>query len=426
MVFSRESLGSGKKDKPLLFQIHPSFSGASGYYVREIVLALEPLFQQKCFVNFYFPWGSDSLFNKIFYRQTEKVPETNFGNRWGKLRRIIRVIELVMGYVIVLWHAWRMKPSVVNYSLVDSFPITRFFLWILKYVVGKQCTLIITAHDVIPFEMSVLGKPFGVEAQVQQRIRILSLADIVATHDASSMDQLKALVGEDKRVLQYSHPVFPAHQRLKSSEYIAMRSMLERFRKKSKRVFLYVGHIRKEKGLDTLLDAWRLTHKDIAGHLFVAGGPIAGVDVHVDRYNGIESLSFILRPLSDDELYAMVDEADFVVLPYKRTTNSGVLHLVAARRALPVVSRLEPLLSSGLCFMDLAFNPGDAKSLAETLMRCAEMTDEALQEYQKALEGMVQQKRRVFLREIQYAYTSAVVSMVASKEEICSLSSNDV
>jgi len=93
------------------------------------------------------------------------------------------------------------------------------------------------------------------------------------------------------------------------------------------RCFLFVGVIHKNKGLDVLIAAWEkhfLQHpNDI---LYIVGKPNKlGRTVHI-------SLGF----KSDEEIMAYYLSTDFVVLPYKEASQSGVL-LSALTLGKPVI-----------------------------------------------------------------------------------------
>jgi glycosyltransferase involved in cell wall biosynthesis len=88
-------------------------------------------------------------------------------------------------------------------------------------------------------------------------------------------------------------------------------------------VVLCFGLIRPYKGVELLLEAWR----GIRGaELWVVGRP--RIDLAPLRATAPEGVRFVPRFVSDNELPALFDRADIVVLPYARTERldfSGVL-----------------------------------------------------------------------------------------------------
>lgn len=91
---------------------------------------------------------------------------------------------------------------------------------------------------------------------------------------------------------------------------------------------LFFGNITREKGIDILLDAVnKLSDEDASKlNVIVAGKDIDGVYKSVtpkpDR-----NVHFFTRHISDDELRFLYDKVDFLALPYRKTSQSGILEM---------------------------------------------------------------------------------------------------
>lgn len=91
---------------------------------------------------------------------------------------------------------------------------------------------------------------------------------------------------------------------------------------------LFFGNITKEKGIDTLLEAINLMSDEDSKKINII---IAGKDFD-GSYNTIKlkkdrSVKFILRHISDDELRFLYSNVDYLALPYRKTSQSGVLEM---------------------------------------------------------------------------------------------------
>ena len=143
------------------------------------------------------------------------------------------------------------------------------------------------------------------------------------------------------------------------------------------KAILFFGRVRPYKGLEYLLDAFRVlvANKQANFHLIVAGEPIKGYEEYVREVQSSVNRDFdqgqvLLRmqfiPDKDVEMYFKA--ADVLVLPYKEIFQSGVLFLAYAF-GLPVVatdvgSFREEIVEGRTGFL---CQPGDAAEMAKAI-----------------------------------------------------------
>lgn len=91
---------------------------------------------------------------------------------------------------------------------------------------------------------------------------------------------------------------------------------------------LFFGNITREKGIDILLDAVNNLSDEDASRLnvIVAGKNIDGVYKRV-KLKHDRSVSFFTRHITDDELRYLYDNVDYLALPYRKTSQSGILEM---------------------------------------------------------------------------------------------------
>ncbi len=140
---------------------------------------------------------------------------------------------------------------------------------------------------------------------------------------------------------------------------------------------LYYGIILPYKGLEYLVEAYKMAKRDIKGlKLIIAGrGPI-----YFDRsLLDDEGIELINRTISEEELVRLNKRAAIVVCPYISASQSGI----------PVTSFVfnKPILASGVegiteyvihGYNGILVPPGDSKALAEGIREL--MTDESLRD----------------------------------------------
>ena len=90
-----------------------------------------------------------------------------------------------------------------------------------------------------------------------------------------------------------------------------------------KRQICFVGRIEPYKGVDLLVDAFlKIRHKEVK--LVIAGGGSIS-DETLAKISTVANIQLINRFVSDEEMVGIVEESDFMVLPYLRASQSGVI-----------------------------------------------------------------------------------------------------
>ena len=78
-----------------------------------------------------------------------------------------------------------------------------------------------------------------------------------------------------------------------------------------------------------------------------------------------------IKTLSDLEYFDLVDMADYVLFPYLKVGNSGVLSTIVSMGKVPITTRLPTFVESDYVLDELTCAPGDSHQLAELLMKIA-------------------------------------------------------
>lgn len=91
---------------------------------------------------------------------------------------------------------------------------------------------------------------------------------------------------------------------------------------------LFFGNLTREKGVDILLNAINMLSDEDASKLnfIIAGKDLDGIYKSV-KINPNCNVKFFIRHITDDELRFLYDKTDFLALPYRTTSQSGILEM---------------------------------------------------------------------------------------------------
>ena len=210
--------------------------------------------------------------------------------------------------------------------------------------------ILVECHNVLPHERTPLDRPL---------IRFaLSPADHLITHSVSDRDEVSALI-PGKPVSVSPLPTL--------DEFIGRSPKV-----RDGRTVLFFGKVRKYKGLKTLLYAMPHVLKRIECKLLVVGEFYDSIGEYerLIRDLGIEnSVRIDNRYVTNEEVPAIFDLADVLVLPYLSATQSAVAR-IALSNGLPIIASrtggLVELVSEDV--NGFLFPPGDCAALADRIV----------------------------------------------------------
>jgi glycosyltransferase involved in cell wall biosynthesis len=240
--------------------------------------------------------------------------------------------------------------------LADAAEIVHF-QWLAVQPVDRHLLprrpTVLTAHDILPRE----PRPFQVRAQQ----RLYAAVDAVIVHSQFGRDRLVGEVGvEAAKVRVVHHGALDYLARLRPGELPA------ELRGTDRPVVMFFGLLRRYKGVDVLLDAWRELSAE--AELWIVGRPRMAIERLVAAAPA--TVRWATRFVPDDELAACFRRADIVVLPYLDTDRfdfSGVLATALAFAKPVVVSDVGGFREVADLGAARLVAPGDAGALAAAL-----------------------------------------------------------
>ena len=328
----------------MIYHIYWGTSGNSGLYLHEIYQTLDKAgYQQHAFVNYYFPFDYG---DKIFFKRGD-VAHSKYT---GIVRKIIQLFEVLIGFVKILFYSYKERPEVINYSNVGTiYFFIPLYLRLLRLISGSK--LVITCHDVLPFSDN--------KGDMNNRSKIFHLADFLLVHtDSSANDLVNIFEINRAKIVKHLFPIMDLN--LLATNRTNPFSEVD---------FLFIGHLRNDKGIKLLLDVWKEFHLTCPkATLRVCGRQLSGVEI--DKYNLEKAnVDFHLHYIDDEDYYHYVKAARYVVLPYTAGTNSGIISTVLSLGTEVITSDLPMFSENPLVAHDNMFKSADKRALVSILQK---------------------------------------------------------
>lgn len=291
----------------------------------------------------------------------------NIVGRFRSLPRILRRIgKLTEGLInlaaLTLRFLFR-PPDVVH---VQFLPMLRsrlpVDLWFVRFCRFRGAKIVLTVHDLLPHDTAQVHK--------QLYSRLYREMDVLICHSDHIRTRLQDEFGiQPEKIHVIPHgPFF-----FDLPEQDATATLTELGVETGQQMVLWQGIIFPYKGVDLLLDAWRLVEEQAPNVCLVVlgtGDPaLTSSFTEKARELGLERVRFHFRFCSPEELVASYRAAAAVVYPYRAITTSGALAtglslgkaIVASD--LPVFRELLTNRESGLLV-----DPSDSDSLAAAIV----------------------------------------------------------
>lgn len=351
--------------------------GDAGLYLIRIIENLKENFPgQSAYVHvdFYGEFNDVKVF-KFFERYTKIIP-FNF------LKKVYKFFNLYTSFFKIILNIKKdsyMHECYVVVSLFQSFWIYQYFI----DKVSKFAKVIVIVHDAVELKSSYP------KFLMTKRDRILKNSYALLVHGESSIKILEYL---NKKMFSFPFPLY-------KTKYSANRNDNEKI------TILFIGHIREEKGLDLLLDAWgRICNKYSNIELRVRGS-MALTESKIN-FVDFSTVNIRIAFLTDEEFREEIADSDYVALPYRGGTNSAVFS-VAVSLGKPCITSDIPLFTqSSFSIPELMFKAGDEKELTELLSRVILEHSKKYREYINYLDKRVAEYEQIFKNDLNVAFNA--------------------
>ena len=249
--------------------------------------------------------------------------------------RFISGIQWVIGTVFSVFHARFSGVSIFHFHIFYTNFLVMFNLLLVKILFGK---VVLTVHDVSSFSNSF-------NSSIIEKL-IYKLTDRIITHNEfSKLEILNVNANLSSCISIIPHGNYTPfiniqYDKEKSKEQLGIQN--------NRRILLFFGMIKKEKGLEVLLSALKGVIKQNPDILLViAGKPwendFSAYQKIIDENDLSKYILLHTMFIQQEDVEHYYCASDLVILPYKKIYQSGVLMMTLSYERPALVSDLPPL-----------------------------------------------------------------------------------
>lgn len=274
-------------------------------------------------------------------------------------------VRAAMGWrvVHVHWVFCFMLPGSRRFAGVRRLSQLWFMLW-LRCARALGMTIVWTAHNALPHEPVFAN-------DLAARRALVDASGVVIAHSEATLQELAGLGIVPRAVAVVPHGPMQVRRgpcRGPTPAHTGARRLL------------YFGNVRDYKGVDDLLVAAAGIPADVGFTLDVVGEcpePILRQRLEQLAAAAGERVRLDLRFIPEPELESLLNEADVVVLPFRRITTSGSVHLVIAHERpliVPALPAFDELPDAAVMRYD-----GSITGLAKAIENLAQASPDVLE-----------------------------------------------
>lgn len=368
-----------------VWHIYYATKGTSGAYIDALLRAsgiagIDTTAFVSC--NYLFRYGK---IYKWFF------PLTDFTDKRSALILMTRGLELLVAYMIIFLSAFFRRPVIVIH-LIDDLYLTYLFFNFCKLL---RLTVRITCHDVSSHYLGMSTR----------RARILVRANELIVHNQAAVRILCNSLGNSigRKIRTYPFPYSAFDEIISPHKLDTFKSRLRH--EVGRGYYLFLGVVRRSKGIETLIQAWPEFNKEKGEKLVIAGKwtdpekqfrKLADEDV---------TIAVIDRYLNDEEFVQLINDAKFVLLPYLDYAHSAIIVSSANHGGAVIVSDIE-LFKQYLPNYSLTFRRGDITSLVSVLKRTANLSNAEIDARRNELKQAVSAQNENLVEDLREAYRS--------------------
>jgi glycosyltransferase involved in cell wall biosynthesis len=310
----------------LIIHVDYGSKGNSGFYIDCLIKSFNGGVKTIAFVHhdYIFPNHNASI-RKIFGKYSSRLKNKKFSY-------LIKYIEFFFLFIFIGLKIIYLSRSFEVHLFISIFQNFKIFE-LLFLIIKKNSKIYIIVHDAVPHHTDFPS--FIMSTQE----KLYNYADKLIVHTNDSLKKLK-WCNKQKIIIPFPLPEFHQTTGHKNEPSAPIR-------------FLFIGHLRLEKGINILLEAWRQIQGQYENiQLTIAGQKSFFIPIDPTKYRNV---IFIFEYIGEDEFNKLILESDYVVLPYTNGTNSGVLSVSASLNIPAITSNLPMFTECNYVLKDFIF-----------------------------------------------------------------------
>lgn len=277
---------------------------------------------------FFFPdYRKSNIYQNLMYSQLPDNYTLYSGDIGDALQAIKDGIEKVVFHLH--WTNYILKKAE---NLVEAEKLKNQFLKKLFEFLSKGGKLIWTVHNILPHDCPYLKQ------EIELRNIICASAQTIHVHSEKSLPEIQQYLNiplEKIKIVPHGNyvGVYPnTVDRVQARHRFGF--------SQEQTVFLFLGQIRKYKGIEDLIYAFDEVQKKFTNtHLLIAGKPLESIKIEEINVTdeAKRKITLIQEYIDNDKLQWFFNAADIIALPYNKILTSGSL-LNALSFSRPVIA----------------------------------------------------------------------------------------
>lgn len=244
--------------------------------------------------------------------------------------KVLKVLSYIKSQFVLFKSILSYKPKVVHFQWLKIPDVDYFFLRLIR---KRNIKIILTAHDVLPHNSGDRFKKIYK--------KIYATVDAIIVHSSNTKIELvESLNVSEEKIYIIPHGVLDIGQNIDTEKVdFYIKKFRSDFNLGNKLVFSALGTINDYKGINFIVDAWKQNNisKNEDFKLIIAG---KGELKKIKELNGNSNVIIENRFLLVEEFLALLRLTDFVLLPYKKISQSGILLTAINEKKRVIVSNV--------------------------------------------------------------------------------------
>ncbi len=277
----------------------------------------------------------------------------------------LKIYSYIKSQRKLMRHIRKEKPNVIHFQWF-KFAIYDYLM--LKRIRNMGVKIVYTAHNVV--------QHYGIDRYTAMYDKIYKTVDIIIVHSERTKDELiqKYHLSEEKiKVVPHGILSFDHIDSLKVEEYV--KKIRRSYDIGDQVVFAMLGEVNFYKGVDIVIDAWKspsLTDNDTVKLIFAGKGKYS----RLEELDTVKNTIVINRFLETEEFMAILKIADFILLPYRQISQSGVLLTTLHEKKRVIVSNVGGLVDP-FRFGEIGYilERLESKFLTDAILKAANESD---------------------------------------------------